>query len=65
MRSVEWMMTDELEMAPNETVVAYFKVLIRHSLGGTEKNYESQDVCAPAESRVGYLRNTKRCYSLN
>jgi hypothetical protein len=33
------MMTDETVWVPNEAVVPYFKVLIRHSLGGTEKNY--------------------------
>jgi hypothetical protein len=58
-------MADELERASNEAAVAYFKVPIRHSLGGTEKKYESQDVFAMTEIRVRHLPNTKRCYSPN
>jgi hypothetical protein len=31
---------DELERMWKEAVVAYFKVLLQHSIGGTEENHD-------------------------
>lgn len=40
---------DELEVMQEEPVVAYFEVLLQHSLGGSEKNcrYLSQNTETP------------------
>jgi hypothetical protein len=51
---------DELERMWKEAVVAYFKVLSRHSPGGTEENTKTLSQDSLAELGAGYLPNTKQ-----